>query len=580
MKITLKSLSVLIVISLLASQLFISSAVTSNGVIKKTSINRSPLSNTHDGYIVKLKDSKTIKGLSKKVKNEKQSLAKVSSAEASKLEKEGKILYKEPNYIRTASVNPNDPYFRYQYSLHNMGCQAGWNIERGYSSSVTVAVIDTGVDLHHPDLSSKIVPGYDFINGDSGAYDDNGHGTHVAGIVSAATNNSRGVAGVSWNAKIMPVKVLSAYGYGSDLGVANGIYWAVDHGAKIINLSLGGSGYSQTLANATTYAYNNGVLVFAAAGNDYSSIISYPAGNPNVIGVAATDSRNRRAAFSNYNSSVDVAAPGVSVLSTYIYGRQHVYSYMSGTSMATPNAAGVAAVVLSKYSSYSVDELSDAVINGSRDLGSPGRDNYYGHGLVNLNYALRDNISLSYITGSRLIRYNDTAKIRGSIKQVNGAQELTLVRRKLGNTTWSSPQTIMTDANGVFSFDNKQTYGQTYSFSWAGALGIHGTTVSRRVDVKPKVTTSFSRKTLKYGRTMTIYGYVFPRHNAHKVRVYIYKGGKRYLKYAKLRGSWSDRSKYTFRWRPRRGSYRIRVVYPGDRDHASSAGRLNNVRVY
>lgn len=226
---------------------------------------------------------------------------------------------------------------------------------------VYVAIIDTGVDYNHSDLvnkfrrtSSGAVYGWNTLRNNSNANDDNGHGTHVAGIAAAQINNGVGVAGVAaWNpaasgynayVQIMPVKVLGASGSGSLSSIANGITWAVNNGADVLNLSLGGSSGSQTLANAVAYAWNAGCLIVAAAGNSGSSTPQYPAYYTNCIAVAATDSSDRLASFSQYGSWVDIAAPGVSILSTYYRNR---YAYMDGTSMACPHVAGAAALVWS-----------------------------------------------------------------------------------------------------------------------------------------------------------------------------------------------------------------------------------------
>lgn len=253
------------------------------------------------------------------------------------------VEFAEPNYVMKASFTPNDPYVANQYALSKMSAFAGWDFGQG-SSSVKIAIVDTGVDLDHPDLASKIVPGYDFVNNDSNADDDHGHGTHCAGIAAAVTNNGLGVAGVGFKCAVMPVKVLSASGSGSTSGVAAGITWAVDNGAKVVSLSLGGGG-SSTLESAVNYAWSHGVIVVAAAGNSNTDAPSYPGYYSNAIAVGSTDQNDARSSFSNYGSWVDVAAPGSSILSCYMGGS---YAYMSGTSMATPQVAGLAGLVWDK----------------------------------------------------------------------------------------------------------------------------------------------------------------------------------------------------------------------------------------
>lgn len=275
------------------------------------------------------------------------------------------VEYAEPNGIATIIADPNDPYDNTTcYNTSKAGCikqwawakiQAyqAWDVTKG-STSVRVAVVDTGIDSTHPDLP-RVVAQRDFANNDYNAEDDNGHGTHVAGTVGALTNNGVGVAGSNWSVSLIAVKVLNSSGSGSYSAIANGITWAADNGAKVINLSLGGTVGSTTLQNAVNYAWNKGVVIAAAAGNSGTSSRTYPAAYTNCIAVAATDENDAKASFSNYGSSwVDVAAPGVRILSTmpdhtvYLntaYGYYRNYDAMNGTSMATPHVAGLAGLV-------------------------------------------------------------------------------------------------------------------------------------------------------------------------------------------------------------------------------------------
>ncbi len=275
------------------------------------------------------------------------------------------VEYAEPNGIAVAFVDPNDPYDNTScFKSSKSGCvtqwawakiQAyqAWGVTTG-SESVRVAVVDTGIDNSHPDLPA-LVAQKDFVNNDNSAEDDNGHGTHVAGTIGASTNNNTGVAGTNWSVSLMAAKVLNASGSGSYSAISNGIKWAADNGAKVINMSLGGSLNSRTLQNAVNYAWNKGVVLACAAGNNCNSVKSYPAAYTNCIAVAATDQNDLKASFSSYGSKwVDVAAPGVGILSTmpnssvYLnttYGYYQNYDALNGTSMATPHVAGLAALV-------------------------------------------------------------------------------------------------------------------------------------------------------------------------------------------------------------------------------------------
>lgn len=296
------------------------------------------------------------------------------------------VRYAEPNYRASiADTIPSDPGLGAQYGLVNIRAPQGWDYSTG-SSSVTIAILDTGVDLGHADLASKIVPGYDFVNDDTLADDDHfqSHGTHAAGIAAAIGNNGVGVAGVSWGARIMPVKVLNAGGGGSFADAADGIIWAADHGAQIINVSLGGTSPSTVLHDAVNYAYGKGVIIVAAAGND-NGTIRYPARYPNVIAVGAVDSLNNRAGTSNYGSELDLVAPGVNIYSTVVGG----YDYNSGTSMAAPYVSGLAAILYGILGNGSSGLVTSQMESTALDLGSAGFDVYHGFGLIQMDSALK-----------------------------------------------------------------------------------------------------------------------------------------------------------------------------------------------
>jgi thermitase len=296
------------------------------------------------------------------------------------------ILYSEPNYyVRMADIIPDDPGWGNQYGLLAIHAPQGWDLSTG-STAVTIAIVDTGVDLEHVDLAVKIVPGFDFVNNDNNPQDDNGHGTHVAGIAAAATNNDTGIAGVSWGARIMPIKVLNSSGNGSFAEVAAGITWAADQGAQVINLSLGGSSPSSVLEDAVNYAYGKGIILVAAGGNSGSDSVLYPAAYPNVIAVAATDGSNNHASFSDTGPEIDVVAPGVSIYSTAL---GNTYGYLSGTSLSTPFVSGLAAILRGLPSNTSPAKITQEIESTALDLGAAGRDNLYGFGLIQMDAAIR-----------------------------------------------------------------------------------------------------------------------------------------------------------------------------------------------
>jgi thermitase len=251
------------------------------------------------------------------------------------------VEYAEPNYVLEAFETPNDPMANQQWSLAKTFLPDAWSISHG-SSSVTIAIVDTGVDLQHQDLSGKVTAGYDFIGNDTNPTDEHGHGTHCAGIAGANWGNNKGIAGVGGECRIMPVRVLDENGSGLSDQVASGIIWAVDHGANVISLSLGGPSPSSVLNDAVNYAWEHGAIVVCAAGNDGTTTRNYPAAYTHVISVGASTQSDGKASFSNYGDWVTVAAPGEQILST-LPGNQ--YGYMSGTSMATPHVAGLVGLI-------------------------------------------------------------------------------------------------------------------------------------------------------------------------------------------------------------------------------------------
>ncbi|WP_379993209.1 S8 family serine peptidase [Dactylosporangium matsuzakiense] len=287
---------------------------------------------------------------------------------------------------RRASAAPNDPGYVYgdQSYLSAIRMPEAWDRSRGSADQV-IAVVDTGVDGAHQDLTGRVLAGYNAITNANVAAntnsDDNGHGTMVAGIAAASTNNGVGIAGAAWDARILPVKVLDANGDGFDSDIAEGITWAADHGAKIINLSLGGPGDNAALHDAVTYATNKGALVVVAAGNDGNDTVQYPAAYPEALAVAATDSTGKLTDFSSYGDWVDVAAPGWEVTSTY---PNQSYATGDGTSFSAPLVSGVAALVRTNFPGITPADLLARIKANAEDSGGPqGFDPYFGAGLVN-----------------------------------------------------------------------------------------------------------------------------------------------------------------------------------------------------
>jgi len=331
------------------------------------------------------------------------------------LQKEPVVAFAEPNYIVRAYLIPDDPYWASQSYLSNIQAPQAWEITTGVSD-VVIAVVDTGVDIAHPDLAAKIWNnpgemgldtagedkrtngldddgnsyvddwmGWNTVASTENVQDDHGHGTHMAGVAAADTNNGQGIAGVAWGAQIMPVKALDNTGFGTYAQVAEGITYAADHGARLINLSFGSPAPSALLKAAVDYAYARGVTVVAAAGNSGTSEVNYPAAYPNVIAAGATDADNQLASFSTFGETVDLVAPGMSIYSTY---PGDSYTQFSGTSLAAAHVSGVAALLASLPQFDTPTQVRDALFSTALDLGDPGWDPNYGFGLVQTYQAL------------------------------------------------------------------------------------------------------------------------------------------------------------------------------------------------
>lgn len=322
-----------------------------------------------------------------------------------------------PDYRARLADVPNDPYFlNYQYNLRNRGgildispdiqpqttagadikATTAWDVTEGGAETI-IAIVDTGVDMTHPELVSKLVSsGHDFANNDDDATDDVWHGTHVAGIAAADTNNAEGIAGVAWNCRILPVKVTDATGDGFYSWIIDGIIWAADHGADVINVSLGGNFPDPFLEDACKYAHDKGAVVVAAAGNDGIALVLYPAAyDAYVLAVAASDYNDEIADFSSFGPEVDVAAPGVWILAPapqwYVGDGFLPYLFGSGSSMAAPHVAGLAALIKSVKPDLSVDDIMKLIRYTADDINKtahPGRDDYAGYGRINMTRAL------------------------------------------------------------------------------------------------------------------------------------------------------------------------------------------------
>ncbi|NOZ09141.1 MAG: S8 family serine peptidase [FCB group bacterium] len=385
----------------------------------------------------------------------------------------------EPDYIATANLVPNDTYYPEQWAHNNYG-QAGsgnvgvpdcdtdteeaWDITTG-SSDITIAILDTGVNGNHSEFAGKMVDGWDFINNDDNASDDFGHGTSCAGIAAAIGNNNSGIAGVSWQSLIMPVKILDSNGSGNDTQIANGVIFATDNGARIISMSLGGGSYVSYFDNAITYAVENGTVVFAAAGNDNSSQVSYPSLYDDCISVGALSPCNERKNplscdgeswwGSNYGDGLDFMAPGVLIYTTTMSGGY--ISNFNGTSSACPHAAGIGALVLSVTPGMSPEQVRSVMQLTSDDLYGAGWDAETGYGRLNAFQAVSYSIS--------------TPEINLDVESVSfdlapGASDSTIV---LVYNTGEDDLTYTIDTEGYYWTDSDGPY---IDYDWIDIEGL------------------------------------------------------------------------------------------------------------
>lgn len=300
-------------------------------------------------------------------------------------------LERDDEIYHTLLIPSDSLYATYQYNLKTgtTNMEHAWDRTLG-ASSVKVCVVDTGQYRDHLDFRGTTWGEWkDFVRGKMIAYDDNGHGTHVTGIVGAVIDNGRGIAGVA-QVTVVGAKVLNKMGSGTTSAVANGITWCADRGAHVINLSLGG-GYSPTIENAVNYAHGKGALVVAAAGNSgpCSNCVTYPAALPNAFAVACSDALDAQCTFSSQGPEVDITAPGLKIASTYPAGiypcarkDTNCYVSLSGTSMSTPHVSALAALVKSAFPDATNEEIRGRIVATAADLGAPGPDEKSGAGLI------------------------------------------------------------------------------------------------------------------------------------------------------------------------------------------------------
>ena len=292
------------------------------------------------------------------------------------LERQPEVKFVEKNYIFDPVLAPNDPQYGAQWHLPRVLAAQAWDLTQGDASAV-IAIVDSGIDPYHPDLAAKLVPGYNTYSNSTNTADQYGHGTEVAGVAGAASDNGVGIASIAGQSPIMPIRVTDATGRATSASIANGLIWAADHGASVLNLSFNGVAGNATIRTAAEYAFNHGALVVAAAGN--CGCVDPTAENPFMLSVSATDENDGIAYFSSTGPYVDVAAPGSNILTTAMGG---LYLTESGTSLASPIVAGVAALMFSANPALTPAEVTQLIESTTIDLGAVGYDQAFGHGRI------------------------------------------------------------------------------------------------------------------------------------------------------------------------------------------------------
>lgn len=539
-------------------------------------------------------------------------------------EEDPDIEYAEPDYLiePVQTKSANDPYYSRLYGLDNTGQNGGvidadidapeaWGTTTG-SSGTIVAVIDTGTDISHPDLRGNIwkntdevpdngkddddngyvddVNGWDFWNDDETVYDagdGDKHGTHVAGTIAAEGNNGRGVTGVNWQASIMPLKFLGPRGgYTSDAVAA--INYAVANGAKISNNSWGGGGYSRSLKDAIARADAANHLFLAAAGNsevNTDNTKHYPSNysNSNIISVAATGSGDQLASFSNFGANtVDLAAPGVGILST-LPGKR--YGSYSGTSMATPHVAGVAALLKSQNSDLGDSDLKAKIIQSAGKKGNLEGKVVTG-GRLNAAGALGAQVStfteVSASTSRSKIRYGRGIRLTGKLTTSSGKavpdKQVVVEQRPVGADKFSRIGETTTNSDGAYLLRGvKPEKNTSYRARFIGGDDGFQSARSKLKDVKvrTKVALRTSTRKLKLNRSRNISGDVTPDHSG-AVKVKIKRNGKR----ISVRKASLSQSGYEFTYRPKRpGTYSFKAIYRGHDDHLKDASPTRRFKV-
>jgi thermitase len=497
------------------------------------------------------------------------------------------VRYAQGNTTYHALGTANDPLFSQQWGLPDIGAPKAWDSSEG--SGVAIAIIDTGIDSTHQDLAANVVLYRNYVTPGASAADDEGHGTHVAGIAGAVRNNSLFGAGTAPKVKLYAFKVLDSSGSGSDSAIASAIRDAVDFTpCRILSMSLGGPAGGSgdvVLQDAITYAQSKGAIVIAAAGNDGSTALSYPAAMPGVIGVGAVDSADVLASFSNRGpSDEDIVAPGVGILSTT---RGNASASWSGTSMATPFVSGAAALVWSAHPELSATQVTNLLLSTAQDLGSAGVDSLYGHGLVRPDLAIAaagvtGDTTPPTTTSNAVGSYVGAASIHLTATDNAGGSGVAHTYYKLDGGTQAEGLTVAATGVGSHSLEfwsvdvagNVETPHKSTTFEITQGPAITGSSV----------TIASSSAQVGLPKPFTLTGALSPGTVGDIVVVYVKKPASGRWSYSSARGVYaSDGSGgglWWYRYSPLlRGTYQYYSRFAGDVSRASSVSRTISVVV-
>lgn len=472
------------------------------------------------------------------------------------LKKDSRLKNVELDMIVTLDQTITDPSFNRSWALPKIEAPTAWDISTG--DGIIVAVLDTGVDSTHPDLAANMVPGWNMFDNNDDTADVHNHGTWVAGTIAAAANNAAGSAGVAWSAEIMPVRIAAPDGTAFISTIVNGIRWAADHGAKVVNASFSGVAGSAAVQSAAQYLRNKGGVLVVSAGNTGTEF-NYPPSDA-ILVAAATDVNDQRPNWSSYGSYVDIASPGVSIFTTRKGGG---YSFVSGTSFSSPIVAATAALMLSANNELTPSDLDQLMLSTTVDLGEPGFDNFYGAGRVDAAAAVA--------AASAMIGIDDKApgvtiispkggEVTGIVPvDINAFDDVGVVSAEL----WVNGQKIITDTVTPFAFawdSSKHAEGdyilQVHVFDAAGNQGVSQevlvAVIAEGKDTTPPEITSFNLSDgMKLNQIQRISAVATDNETVAKMRLFI--NGRRVFE--------SEGNTMTVDWRTRSRRSRSSVTY-------------------